>query len=242
MTSCGTAPVLPASALSTRRSTLWGPTNCALLTISIVAGFCVSNAVVEAQPVTYKFDAAITSVASGVPFDSGITFAVGDMISGRFTFEPNTGVGGMNLDTVQPYAFVLEVDGTNLFSPTFEIRAVNNGSLDDVPGVSEIDSLVVGAGGLSSMNPAVGINPATSGFRMTLFGPATAFGGASIPGDIDVWNSFDIWRDISVTFRNANGGAVGFQATVGSFQLVPEPTTLFYISFITILFLIRPTR
>ncbi len=52
--------------------------------------------VLVAAPVTLAFEAQIHKVFPGIPFDSGIEFTEGDVISGQFTFEPDDGDGGMS--------------------------------------------------------------------------------------------------------------------------------------------------
>lgn len=176
-------------------------------------------------PITFRFEAEIGRVFPGIPFDSGIEFAEGDGISGRFTFEPANGDGSMLFEAQQPHEFTLNINGIAFSAPSFEIEAVNNTTIDDFPPPSDVDWLVLGAGGLSPRAPAnlPNIDPATSGFRMTLYGPAVVLGQAGIPGGVETWNQFDLWRQIKVSFENGEGGAVGFQATVSSFSIVPEP-------------------
>lgn len=196
---------------------------------------CVSLVFVAARssaaPITLQFEATVTTVATGFPFESGIHFAEGDVISGVFAFEPNGGTGGMNLNTIQPYTFSLQINGKILAVPNFEIRSSNDTPIEDVPSASTIDSLVLGASGLSPQSPGINISPNFSGFRITLFGAANTFDSAKIPDDLSVWNSFDVWRDISVSVRDGSGGAIGFQATIGNFQVVPEPSAIVILTF-----------
>lgn len=193
----------------------------------VVSCLCISwsaGTYVWAVPVALHFDAIIHTVPNGIPFASGLDFGVGEPVSGDFIFDPTPGIGGMNLDSTQPHLFRLRIGGKALSVSSFEILSVNNAALEDVPGISTIDSLVLGASGLTPLDLGIDIDSQSSGFRLTLFGPASTYGSAQIPSDLSVWNSFNIWKDLNVSLRNGNGGAIGLQATIHSFQRVPEPT------------------
>ena len=202
--------------------------------VFLMNAFLALDPRVEAAPVTLRFDATIGTVSTGIPFDSGVQFSLGDTISGKFTFDPAEGDGGMSFHAVQPYDFFLNINYVSLFTPSFEIEAINNTVIiSDCPaGVDclsgPVDELDLGGGGLSWVEnaPPLNIDPSKSGFRMTLNGMANVLAQASHPSDADVWNDFDLRRQFDVDFEDGNGGAIGFVATLGEFVAIPEPSSL----------------
>ncbi len=194
----------------------------------------------QAAPVTLRFDATIQTIFPGIPFDSGIEFELGDAITGQFTFEPAVGDGSMRFVATQPYGFSLNLDGIAFSISNFEIESINDSSLDYdcppgvtcVPPAGVIDSLVVGGDGLTAAGPTTlpNVDPAQSGFRMLLYGSASALPVASHPSDPAVWNAFNLFTALNVTLRGGSGGATGFQATVGRFVAIPEPSTFGFAS------------
>lgn len=197
----------------------------ALLFLLICASVSLRVGEAQAGQVTFAFNATVHSVANGIPFDSGLAYSEGDLVFGSFTFDSNEGSGGMNLDTSQPYSFCLVINGKALSVPSFDISSINNAAIEDVPGISTIDSLVLGAAGLTPLSSGINVDSGSSGFRITLFGLASTYVSAQIPSESSVWNSFSIWKDLNVSLRDGNGGAIGFQASINEFQRVPEPTS-----------------
>jgi hypothetical protein len=181
----------------------------------------------HAAPITFRFDAKIGTVFPGIPFDSGMEFAEGDVISGRFSFDSADGNGGMTFNATQPYATLLTINGVNLTTSTLQIESVNDAVIADFPAASVIDLLELAAGGLSAADSTdiLNFDSTVSGFSLLLYGPASSFPVASHPSDVTIWNNFNLWRQLSITFRDGRGGAIGFQATVGQFVAVPEPST-----------------
>ena len=62
---------------------------------------------VEATPVTLNLEAVVSSTASDMSSEFGISVSEGDIITGQFTFEPESGEGA-SFATIQPYAAKLE--------------------------------------------------------------------------------------------------------------------------------------
>ncbi len=195
----------------------------------VVAITAVSS---KAAPVTFIFDATIVGVSNEIPFDVGIEYEVGDIIEGRFTFLPQDGAGAMTFTAVQPYAFSLNVNEVVLETPNFTLRGGNDWLVADYPLADEVDALELGAAGLSAVGPAamLNIDASRSGFSMGLRGSTSVMLAASHPADLAVWNAFNFERHLTIQFRDGQGGAMGLQATVGSFGLVPEPSTLAIVS------------
>ncbi len=196
--------------------------------VSIVGNFGSSSAIFAA-PATLRFDATIGTIFPGIPFDSGIDFALGDIVSGHFTFEPAEGDGGVLMfATMQPYEFSLDIGGAKFSTHGFEIQSLNDTVITDFAPASSVDSLQVGAGGLSAADPTMfpNIDPTTSGLTLLLFGPTSSVSIPRYPEDPAVWNNFNLFRALTVAFGDGMGGVVGFQATVGQFATVPEPSAI----------------
>jgi hypothetical protein len=199
----------------------------------LVGMLLASSDLVQAAPVTLAFEATINTVIPGIPFDSGLDYRVGDVVKGRFTFDPQIGTDNMYLLAPQPHELVLDIHGAVFATPGFQIESVNDSSISDFDLASVVDILNVGAGGLSPANSATfpNLDPHQSSFRLTLYGPQTIYGPAialqiaSLPANVADWNTFTIWRQLSVAFGDGKGGAIGFQATVGPFTAVPEPAS-----------------
>jgi hypothetical protein len=199
--------------------------------MSLIAVICwavVNCATLYGAPITFRFDAMVTTVSPGNPFDAGVQFALGDTISGEFTFDPAEGDGSKSFSAIQPYDFILHINGVSLATPSFEIEAINDVLIiSDFPPSGVVDQLILGANGLSwaENTPILSFSPAHSGFAMSLDGAASILNqGSHPPGHI--WNSFDLRRRLNVFLRDGLGGAVGFQATVGSFTVIPEPSAV----------------
>jgi hypothetical protein len=194
--------------------------------VLILSSACFASARQPAAPISFHFDATIGTVYDAIPFDSGLNFALGDTISGEFSFDPVPGDGSMLFDSHQPHEFSFNINGAIFTSPNFEIEAVNNAPISDFDLASIVDILRVGAGGLLADVPTnyPNLDPQFSNFRMTLYGPFNSSTQASVPPEAADWNSFNLWRSIEVSFGDGKGHSVGFQAFVAPFSEIPEPT------------------
>jgi len=194
------------------------------------------SSTLEAAPVTFAFDAEISSVSLGIPFDSGIDFSVGDTISGQFTFQPfeeNCAIADgpfqpFGCTKPQLFSFSMEIDGINLSVNSYEIDTLNNTGVFDGAGPVVQDFLEPRGRGLSPAEASrpISIDPASSGFGMMLRGGASSINFASIPGSPDVWNQFNLERSLNIFVLDGNGGVIRIRAVVGQFSIVPEPTSL----------------
>lgn len=209
---------------------LWLPRRQLWVVLSAIA--LVTSSRVDAAPVTLHFSATIETVPPGIPFDAGIHFALGDTISGDFTFEPTQGDGGQSYRAVQPYDFILNINGVSVFTPSFTIEAIDNVLVvsDCPPGVNCLsgvfDELIVGGSFLAGVEnqPALGIAADRSSFRMELYGLPHLLSQGSIPSDDEAWNAFQVETSLGVSFENGVGGVVGFQAKLSNFTTIPEPS------------------
>ncbi len=203
----------------------------AALSVAFLLGAQVT---LQAAPMTFAFEAEISSVSLGIPFDSGIDFSVGDTISGQFTFEPFEEDCAVTSGPIQPLGctrlqsntFLVDVNGTEIESSSYEINVLNNGGVTGFPQLTDL--LQPRGGGLMSQSAAgsINIDSASSGFSMSLVGPTDSIEFASIPGSPLAWNQFNLERSLNITLRDGHGGAIGFQADVSQFFVIPEPSCL----------------
>ncbi len=189
-----------------------------------------------AAPLTFAFDATIDNTFAGVPFESGLSFAQGDTVSGKFTFDPNPG-GGSTITTIQPHSFSLLIGNVELSCPSYQITANDNAFVVDSGFEPFIDQLELrGAGLFPAEDTGISIDPLQSNFNLDLWAAAASFLGeppvlapANIPGQVEIWNAFNSWRTFQVIFRDGFGGTTGFSATVSPFTAVPEPSAMFLV-------------
>lgn len=208
----------------------------------LLAGvFCAASAPSKAAPITLAFEATIGTVFTGIPFDSGIDFHMGDVVSGRITFDPLPGDGSHIVRVLQPHPFTLYIGGNFFSSPNIEIESINDADAVEFPIAGLIDVLNTGGSGLSPANPAAfpKLSPQHCDFVIWLNGPGSVLAMASVPADVTDWNEFNLWRQMVVSFGDGKGGVMGFQATLGQFVVIPEPEPLVLMAlglvFVTIL-------
>lgn len=183
---------------------------------------------VQGEPVSLRFNAHIDRTPIGIPFDSGIDFAVGDVVKGQFTFNPAEGDGSNPLETIEPYEFSLDINGTIVKLPEYRLRSWNDSGITHFPLARQVDDLQLAGGGLVDQDgmPFPNIMPAISGYTLSLLGPDTIFSQARVPASVDEWNALAFERQIILSLRDGLGGTKGFQATVGEFSLVCEPSAV----------------
>lgn len=197
-------------------------------TLGSMLAACLTAGSASSAPITLGFEAEIDRIAPGVPYESGVDSAVGDVISGTFTFDPQAREDDrIQLVTTQPYAAELRINGTTLRTDAYQAEAANNSPISDFPPASVVDSVTVAGDGLVVVR-SVGqtfVNPDASFFRMRLFGEADTFEPARLPAAVEQWNQLSLRRQLTVSLHGSQGGVVGFQATVRQFRVVPEPTS-----------------
>jgi hypothetical protein len=209
-------------------------TNCRTRLSVAFAVACLALPDLQAAPVTFQFDAEINTVFLNSPFDSGVDFAVGDNVLGRFSFEPDEGDGGRTYSATQPFTFSLGINGTVVSTASFLIRTFDDSPVADSPLASVVDIVEVGGEVFPATNGAGSGNfdSAHSGFGMELWSAQSLPGypdsleTASIPGTSEVWNRFTLRRELRVILGDGNGGSIGFRATVGPLTTIPEPQSI----------------
>ena len=187
---------------------------------------------VEATPVTLNLEAVVSSTASDMSSEFGISVSEGDIITGQFTFEPESGEGA-SFATIQPYAAKLEIGGVAFItpgnSPGVTLGSLNDGTIvtdcqELVCPVLEADELTV----RSSISPAFPdlapeISAGQSAFQLLLWGENSLLDEPRYPSDSTTWNAFDTVRWIQIIIRGNDSGSLTIVADVGDFSHVPEP-------------------
>lgn len=202
----------------------------------LMAAFSFLSLPAPAAPVTLRFEGVIDRTPVGIPYASGVSYEVGDRITGDITFDPEEGQG-LRLVADQPFPVTLHVNGVTLQATDYQIDTLNNANIADFPPASLIDTITLAGGGLNVQQGAgaTTVDPSTSSFRLQLFGPPGVQALPAIPPAAALWNAFTLERQLIVHLGNGEGGVVGFQATVGQFSVVPEPSSqlLFALVIIT---------
>ena len=202
--------------------------------ILLIAPLALVLAVVSdsatAAPVTFEFEAEVSTIYDTIPFDSGLDVQNGDTVTGRFTFEPHMTEDQSFFEVIQPYAASLWVESAQFATPNsiadLTLRARNNSAIADFPPATSIDIIELGST-LGPSYPGALPNVALdqSFFRMSLWGDDSVFQSANLPAEPSIWNSLQLLRSIDVGIRGKTGGSLSFQARVASFSVVPEPDT-----------------
>jgi hypothetical protein len=194
-----------------------------------------------ASPVTFAFDARITDVANGSPFNLPIAYQVGDTVHGTLTFNTTGGTsigGGAASIYDQPFRLQLEIGDAVISSNQYTIDVFNNSIIADLPGSNgpaDIVSLGCSSLQFQACSPlytsSFGGEPFRLRAQLDLFGNGSILATPALSADPAVWNSFTLQRSLSIGFDAAPVGSVGFSAIVGAFTLVPEPSAnIFAIS------------
>jgi hypothetical protein len=194
---------------------------------AITCAFGRSKNALYAAPLTFRFDAQISSVSLGGPFNLPFEFQVGDTISGKFTFEPGAGVAinDMAVGSDQSLPVEFNINGTSVLTSGYRIVAFDD-SVDYDSEHPPYDGLVLSCREASCAPEVVslsGSEPFKVRWEMRLSGSASVWSKPAIVSDVDVWNAFSDDRRIFIGFDNLGPGSIGLDAVVNSMVQVPEP-------------------
>lgn len=222
---------------------------------SVLIAFLAAGSA-QSAPITLAFEAEIVSVFDTVPFDAGVSFEVGDKVTGRFSFEPDDVGGGSAPLTAfkaeQATRLFVSVNGVEFSTPD-EATGITIQSFNDSSSTlfGEIDSIRVGSA-VGHSDPALmpRVSASRSGLNFFVEAPSDVLPGAVIPADPATWNQLHqisltgFNRNLNMTLRNDNGGTIGFAATLvpGSFALVPEPVSATLVLPCAVLFIFRRAK
>jgi hypothetical protein len=155
------------------------------------------------------------------------SFAEGDPISGSFTFEPVDVASSVETtELIQSGAWTLNVDSVRLHSDQYLMQVIDNGISDEDPVPHDRIVLSCRIGSECQQGPINGYSDVQWSFSMTLLGAGSILNGSDIPEDVGVWRQFTP-GSILVSFQDTSiGRGTGFQATIDTFEGVPEQGTL----------------
>jgi hypothetical protein len=203
------------------------------LLIILLSSFCClwATAASYAGPVTFRFEATVHSVERNLSFDSGIDVAIGDVITGQFTFNPAIkDPADLWHAVVQPYQAVLNIDGHQFQTPNSKrdltLTSLNQASVIDF--TPEFEGLVDGLwvqGSLAPLDSSTfpNISFGRNSFSLEVYGDTSVLDSFRFPQDSTTWNAFTFFRGIVVSISPDFGNGETFYATIGSFVTVPEP-------------------
>jgi hypothetical protein len=186
-----------------------------------------SGQILQAAPITFRFDAEITNVAAASPFDLPLSYRVGDIVQGRFTFDPERGspLGDNALVAPRPYEFRININGIVAGSIAHEIRVFDNTPISHFE-FDPVDTISVGCSEPTCTPNFINLGhgePFRVRSRLSLIGSESIHDSPTLSAIPNIWNAFLFGRHLDVNFDNEGIGSMGFAARVGAFSLVPEP-------------------
>jgi len=188
---------------------------------------CAMETEAYAEPITFRFDAEIINTSSGNPFNLPFSYEVGDIITGRLTFEPVSGpAAGNSIAADQSFPLEISINGAFVSSSSYRIQSFDNTPITDSEFDGPVDTMAIGCSEPACIPEYVrlrGSEPFRVRSRMNLIGETDILGTAMISDDPAVWNAFTLERTLSLNFDNQDPGSMGLLAHVGDFRAVPEP-------------------
>ncbi len=201
--------------------------------LAVVFPVCLLVAIsptLRAAPLTLRFKATVDGVlgsAVGIlPPSWPFSLEQGDVIQGAFTFQPYDAAPSVLRTTVdEPFPFVMQIKSQTLTASRYGIEVYNDTRVHEEPPIP-LDTISMGrsffAADETQSNSGTPIGYA---FQVGLIGESTVLDGADIPTNPMTWQQFNYAHFLYVYLLDPiNPGVYGFEATVDSFQTVPEPT------------------
>jgi len=192
----------------------------------------------KAAPVTFAFEAEVIRVDEKLPADLPFSVETGDILTGRFTFEPVDAEpdilgtppnlvldGPSSTDTVQEFNFSITIDSTVVSTSSYALQARDNSPAIDAPFFTDNISLSCSSVGSNSCQP--GTVPDAENiiwfFRLSIGADGSSLAGADISADPEVWSQFA--GQISLTFQDKGiADVLSLSAQINNFTVVPEPS------------------
>jgi hypothetical protein len=200
-----------------------------LILLGLGLAFCLSSVIVQAEPVTFRFEAEVTDIDVLFPADLPFAVKVGDRIRGQFSFEPtDVPTDTPSTNTIQNFGVSFELESTELASNDYFLRVRNDNPVVDAPELTTDDIwLGCASSGAESCHP--NILQATDNliwwFSLPLVGDGAVLDGADIPGDPNVWQHFAPGY-LALTFQEVDfADVLRITARIDKFSAVPEPTS-----------------
>jgi hypothetical protein len=199
---------------------------------AVLVAFSIITAAVLAAPVTLWFEGAIGPPRDGTsPVDLPFSFAEGDPINGTVTFEPVDVASDVERTTVlQNFPLEFHFNSVTLRTPSYRIFVTDDAVSDEDP--TPRDRIVLDCVGASASGACQTPLPDAPHIQWS-FGWTVGGGGDHLPLDgADIPELPGPWNQLTpnsllISFLDTSiGRGTGFEATINSFQIVPEPTTL----------------
>ncbi len=216
-----------------------------------VAFLLSAQTTLQAAPMTFGFEAEVGLLP---PFnaDVGLPFTLeeGSVINGLITIDPDRSDPpfGNSSKSLQPFAIELMFNGFSFGTDEFEATAINDSVILDGPNAGGADFIVIRCSSGSSVvcSPAPlefpGSPPLFFSLDMQLSGSTSLLQEPQLPNGIDVWNGFAIERSVRFSFATTSGNGAVFDATVASFAVVPEPSSVSFMLVTSYMFLLGSHR
>jgi hypothetical protein len=174
----------------------------------------------------------------GNEFQLPFTYQIGDVISGKLTFEPNVGTptGDNTIKADQFHELQFDINGTVFGTSRYSVQVLDNDlviadDLDTSNGVV-VDTMILECATSSSQScipdpiTVPGGDPFSINARLALTGDNSILDMPTISEDPAVWNLFNFRRWLNLSFGNETGGSMTMLATVHEFSTAPEPSNL----------------
>ena len=203
-----------------------------VFSVVILMAVWLADSTLFAAPITFHFDATISSIQGDVPsLNLPFPLVLGQSIAGSYSFadvqdiadiflQPQLGKQG-HLD--------VEIEGTKIFALINSGELNGGGPVDiDNPPPAARSSIFLGY--FSPTNAFPGWGGSVSGHpfdsRLWLVGPEGTISGPESLLDFDKWQAQTILRRIDLEFGYFESGtfkSVIVKAPINNFSLVPEP-------------------
>ncbi len=195
---------------------------------SLAVSICAWNDRAQAEPVTFRFDATITNAPLGTPFDLPLTYEVGDIIHGEFTFDPGLAMPLSDNAAAadQPFELKFDINGTVIGTSSFRIEVFDDTAFDDSTFPEPIDVISFGCSEASCVPDLISLpggDPFRVRSRMQLVGIDSILSNPEISPSPATWNSFMLERRLTLGFDDVGPGSMGLDALIGTVIQVPEP-------------------
>jgi hypothetical protein len=187
------------------------------------------SSISSAATVTLQFDAIVGPPRQGVsgplPQSWGTSLQQGEIITGRFTFEPlDAPSDAIETELVEPFDFSIRMQSRTVSTSQYGIEVMDDSYSIDSP-IPE-DRILVGCaffGGPKVCTPRTTApnEQIEWSFAISFSGDHTVLDGPDVSADPMDWQRLAF--SMTVTFIDAAQRYYGFTASPRSFQLVPEP-------------------
>jgi hypothetical protein len=191
----------------------------------------------RAAPIALRFEATISKIANGSPFNVPLIYQIGDEIEGAFFFDPEifSPIGDNAAGSLQSNSIHFEIGGQTIGTSSYLAQISDDVGVSHSPYSEDVVDLVRFSAGIHSLPglpspvPDVislpGGDPFRLRFLLSLYGAKSSLDSAELDsvGLLAMLNSLAFERSLTINFNALGTGSVGFDATLSQFVIVPEP-------------------